>query len=138
MSEQLAVLFPDKIIKTAQGSVTVRPFPFNNWAKAVSIVSKYITKFRGFDDVSIENTVVEHLPQMMLEAGDDLVSLILLSVDRDQAFIDGLSGEDGFALLQEVIEVNGDFFLQKILPMARNLAARMARKSGTGDASSPS
>jgi hypothetical protein len=113
---QLNVLFPDRKLSLAAGEVTVRPFPFKHWAKAAAIIAKYAGQFQ-----MDEGKFMQNLSQFVTQGGDDVVEVMLLSIDRDRAFVDNLSGEDGFSLLTEVLEVNADFFTKKILPMGDRL-----------------
>ena len=121
----LTILFPDKKLTLAAGEVTVRPFKFVDCFKAAAIISKYWVKFG-----ESESDIRALIPEMMLSGGEDVFALMLLSIDRDQAFLTSLSSTDGVYLLKEVIEVNADFFIQKLLPLIQEMAEKYRISAG--------
>ena len=65
------------------------------------------------------------------ERGDDLLAAIAIAVGKPRDWVDDLAADDAILLAAKVIEVNADFFVQRVVPTIQHAAARInAQMSG--------
>ncbi len=118
MSNELKVLFPGKDVTLSTGEViTIKPFTFGQLPRAIKLGQK------------IGGAVMEASKQgrfgesnggaamaIIAEGGEDLIALIGLGINKNREWFDTLQGDDGLTLTIAFLEVNVDFFTQKMLP----------------------
>lgn len=112
---------PKEVDKTVK--VFVRPMPFKRWFTAI----QYIQSMLGaFPQVAIDFNNPASLGmfamQLLGDANAEVIGLMSLATDRDEAFFDTIDLDEGLKIILAVIEVNKDFFVQKVLPMVKAAA----------------
>ena len=61
------------------------------------------------------------------ERGDDLLSAIAIAVGKPRQWVDDLAADEAILLAAKVIEVNADFFIQRVLPSLTEAATRVSQ-----------
>lgn len=124
MSDDLIVLVPDDMVVTSLGEVKLNPFRFTQFPRVIQILASYSESIDVSKDLDI-NDFVEILTR---EDGEAIFQLILMCCpDKDRAWLDDLSADDGIQLLSKVIEMNLDFFIQKLTPAITKLSERVSQ-----------
>lgn len=118
---------PQEIEKTVK--VFVRPLPFKRWLIATDILAGMLKHFPeakiDFNDMSALGMFAA---QLLGAAQVEVISLAMLATDQDEAFFDSIDLDEGLKIILAVIEVNKDFFVQKVLPMVKEAAPELQAK----------
>lgn len=148
MSDDLAVLFPGKEV-TAQGeTLTVVPFFFGQFPKAIKLMQPVAQALRGSDimdfsqdggkvNFKISPDWVLKLPQIMAEGGEALIEMVAFATSKPRKWFDTLPGDEGVNLTKAVLEVNADFFVRKMLPIFGPVASPAIGGSSSAALSEP-
>jgi hypothetical protein len=87
--------------------VFVRPLPFRRWLTALSHVGNVLAHFPAGDfDLSNPQQLAVWIIQLLGACPDDVIGVACLAIDLDE----------GVKIILAVVEVNKDFFVQKVLP----------------------
>ena len=114
MSE-LNTLFPvGKQISIKDENLTLKPFKFGELPK----VFKAIETLSGTIGVLMRDRNVNpaSITTLIAEGGDGILELMVIGSKKDKSWIEDLEMDEGVDLLTAIIEVNADFFIQKVLP----------------------
>ena len=102
-----------------QVTVFIRPLPFRKWPIAIQHIAQLFQYLpEGGLNVENEMELLVWVTHMLGNAGGDLMKLIELATGLEPEFFDKID-EDGPRIAQAVIEVNKDFFVQRVMPMLR-------------------
>ncbi len=119
----LDTLIPDRDLKIKGETVTVAPFFFGQWPKAIRLLRPLTESVRktGIAGFTEQGFVLAsdwplRLPQLIDEAGEALLEFVAFAVNKPRDWFDTMGGDDGIALAKAVFEVNGDFFVKRIAP----------------------
>jgi hypothetical protein len=123
MSEDLKALFPGQEVDAGGETIKVSPFPFGQLPKVAACFAKIKDVIEGGDLIEIASA-----------GGEDLLALLCLAVSKPRAWFDTLPSDEGLNLMATVIQVNRDFFVQRMSPVLQRLTQAV---SGTGAPSSP-
>lgn len=99
-------------------AINIAPFRYKQFTE----VSKHIVLIRA--NVKTDGDV--DLLKLVSEHGAEIGEIVRIACKKDQAWMDELELTDVLALVAAVLEVNRDFFSQRLAPMLRDLAARLA------------
>lgn len=132
MSEDLKILVPDETVTTSQGAVTVKPFKFTQFPKVIAVIQNYALSLDSLNDLDI--SAIASL--LTSDGGEGVFDLICLATGKDRDWLDSLEADDGINLVAKVVEVNLDFFAQKLTPSIEAFAQRIGKTSLTGEQSS--
>lgn len=128
MTDDLQILFPGKEITAKGETITVVPFFFGAFPRAIklmqpvaqSLQSSGIIKFAQ-DGTKVNFVMADgwilKLPQIVSEGGEALIELVAFSIGKPRKWFDTLPGDEGIALTKAVLEVNADFFVRKMAPI---------------------
>ena len=131
--KELKILIPDEELETSAGKITLRPFKFKDFSKALELVSKYLDVFMGAESAfAIAQVMLSNAGEQTLTDVSFLIKLCT-SVERD--FIDNLSWDEVFQILVVIVEQNMDFFYRLGDRMSEKVKSR--QKVGT-DGEKPS
>ena len=99
-------------------AVFVRPLPFRRWPIALGHIANLFQFMpeNGFD-ITNDAQLAVWVTNLLGNAGDDLFAIIELATGKEPAFFDMLDADDGLKIALAVIEVNKDFFVQKVMPL---------------------
>lgn len=101
-------------------SVFIRPLPFRRWPVALTHITNLFQYMpQNGIDLESEAALAVWVTSVLGSAGDDLFAIIELATDKPAAFFDLLDPDDGLKIAMAVVEVNKDFFVQKVLPLVQ-------------------
>ena len=136
-SDDLAVLTPDREIKLAGETVTVREYRFGEQLKHGALLAELTNALRPAS-MNDEN-IINHLLDILVDHAPQMLDAIAISIGQDRAWIEALSGVEGEALALTWWGVNGDFFVRRLMTYPALAASKNAALvAAVGAASSPS
>lgn len=110
-------------------AVFVRPMPFRRWPQALAHLSGVIKALPSVDlDLNNLTTIGFLAAHLIGNANDSIFAVLELATDEDGEFFDRIDLDDGVRITQAVIEVNKDFFVQKVLPLVSEIAPALKDK----------
>lgn len=115
MSTELAQLFPTgKEISISDANLTIKPFKFGELPKVFKAIEPLTpTLSRMFVEKQAD---VSTIASMIAEGGDSVIDLMVVGSKQPREWVTELEIDEGVELLVSIIEVNADFFIQKVLP----------------------
>lgn len=126
MSEDIKVLFPGKEVQAAGEVFTISPFTFGQLPKVAQCFAAIQTKMQS-----------GNLIEIAAAGGEDLLMLLCLAVKKPRAWFDTLASDEGLQLMAAVIEVNRDFFVQRMSPVLARLNQAVTGAPSLPDSSAP-
>lgn len=66
---------------------------------------------------------------ILTQGGEDLLDALAIALNKPRAWVDALDLAEAIQALQVVIEVNGDFFTQRVVPALTQMRAALAGRS---------
>lgn len=109
--------------------VFVRPLPMKRWFVAIKLVTGMLSAFPQVKiDLSDMSSLAMFAAQLLGTTHAEVVQLMSLATDQDEAFFDTIDLDEGLKIVLAVIEVNKDFFVQKVLPMIQAVAPELQAK----------
>lgn len=127
MTDELKTLMPGQVLTIGGEEISVKPFKFKDLPAAAALIARYWAAFESLataDEID-SNKALEVLPSLLIDMGDDLFSLIKWCTGKDRDWSGELDIDDGIALVLACIEVNFDFFTQKIGPSLSTLTTKI-------------
>lgn len=119
MSE-LETLFPGKEVTLSSGEVIkVEPFKFGQLPLALKLTQKLgglLAEMYKSGELKNKDKTVTNVMFILSEGGEDLMTLMGLCIGKERVWFDTLQGDDGIKLTIAFLEVNIDFFTQKMMP----------------------
>lgn len=123
LKDELKILIPNEEIETSIGTITLSPFKFKDFSKALALISKYLDTF-----LSAESTY-EIAQALLANAGEqtlaDVSSLVTLCSGTPRDRLDNLTWDEVTQLLLVIVEQNIDFFYR----MGGHLGETMKKRS---------
>ena len=114
----IQTIFPGKDIQISGETVTVKPFTFGQLPKVMKLMNKLNVQMI---DGKVDTTM---LLGQLAEGSEDLIDLISSSSGLSPKTINLLQPDEGIELLAAFLEVNGDFFIQRVLPQIQKLVGK--------------
>lgn len=121
----LDVLFPGREVVVGGETITVKPLAFGQLPKAAKLLQPVVKALRASGAIGGEGSVIDLFGSwvdMLAAGGEELLALVGFAIGKPREWFDGLSMDDGVALVRAAVEVNGDFFGRKVLPMLTGVA----------------
>ena len=111
--------------------VYVRPLPFRRWLTAMKHIGSILQYLpaEGLDLNDVMRSVV-YLINVAGQAQDELIALACLATDKEASFFDRIDPDDGVRIIVAVVQVNKDFFVQKVLPLVQEQLPAMTETFG--------
>lgn len=135
MTDELEIMFPNKDITLSNGQVvTVQPLKTSQLPKALAVVKSASGPLMALVESGAQDTSM--VLEVMAAAGDDFLALVAMSIKKQVSYFDSLPADDGIALCALFVEVNGDFFIQKVLPAATKMMENLSKIRGAQKSSS--
>lgn len=130
MTDDLKTLVPQEMVM----GVEVHPFKFIQIPRVMEVLGQYLNVLGSLDDLGL-NSIAQML---LLDGGEGIFELILMSTGKDREWLETLSSDEGVLILSKVIELNLDFFVQRVTPVLEGLSSRLSsrEKPKTGEESS--
>lgn len=136
-SDEFAILSPDREITVGGETVTVREYRFGEQLKHGALLAELTEALRA---VSMnDGGAINRLLDILVERPAQMLDAIAISIGRDRAWIEALSGVEGEALALTWWGVNGGFFVRRLMTYPALAASKNAAlAAAVGAASSPS
>jgi hypothetical protein len=135
----LSVLFPGEEVKAGGETITVKPFMFGQFPRAMKLLRPITDAVRsagiaGFDGKRFffAQDWPLRLPQLMDEVGEPLLEFIGFAAGKPRSWFDTIPPDEGIALARAAFQVNASFFVQRIAP-----SLGLAVQAETGEPLSP-
>lgn len=132
--DELKILIPAEEIQTSQGIVTLNPFKFKDFSKALGLVSKYLDAFVGADSAYAIAQIL--LVDSGEEALGDLSALISLCSGKDKSWIEELSWDEVVEIVVVIIQQNIDFFFRIATKLGETIKKREPESQTAGEKAS--
>lgn len=130
---ELSVLIPNRSFTTSVGDITLKPFKFKQFGKALELVQRYFDLFTTFDGAeAMAKALFEKVEGGDYEILDDIDLLIEL-VSGIKVSDSDLAYDEVIGLLVEVIDMNLDFFSRISQKMNQNPQAESNESLKTGE-----
>jgi hypothetical protein len=120
----IGVLFPGRVVKIANGEVRVSPFMFQDIPKVLALIAKYPQFFKPGAPIDAQ--------KLIIEGWKDVLELLALGLRVQPEWFNDLAAEDGFALLDAVLEENIDFFTKHVMPLMNKWVGKAVSAGQTG------
>ena len=125
---QLETLFPlGKQLTIRDVNLTIKPFRFGELSRVLKAADPIFSSL--FTALKQGNNQIEMITTIVAESNDSIVDLIQISTKQPREWIEQLDIDEGVELFMSVLEVNGDFFVRRVLP---GLNDRMQKMTQTG------
>lgn len=128
MADDLNVLFPGRELTVGGETLKVMPLTFGQLPKATKLLQSVAQATAAANVISFgkgENGEVQfaiasdwpaRLIDLLAEGGESLLEFLAFAVGKERSWFDGLDMDDGVSVAKTVFEVNGDFFVRRVLP----------------------
>lgn len=107
----------------AQKTITITPFKFGQLGaamKAAQPISAALMESFGSPNQ------MDAMMSLMAESGDHMVNLVVVGTGLPRKEVEQLGLDDALSCMIGVLEVNGDFFVRKVLPTLKGNMAGLA------------
>jgi hypothetical protein len=108
--------------------VFVRPMPFRRWGKVMAHMSGLLQALPDSLDLSNIMQIGFLAAHLIGNSNDAIFSVLELATDENPELFDRIDPDDGVRIVAAVIEVNRDFFVQKVLPLLSEVAPFLKAK----------
>lgn len=134
--DDLAILHPESMAVIGGREITVREYGFVEAARLDRHIRPLVEGLhRVFGDASVIPSM-EAVAEVLRSNIDDVLVLIAAATDQDKDWISGLSYRDGEQLQLLWWQVNGHFFIERL--MRKAAAERLARSLAGPSSTQPS
>lgn len=120
MTEELNTLFPGKqVILNSGETLTIEPFKFGQLPVALKLTQKIgglVAQMVQSGELQDKTKVASSVIYILAEGGEDLFNLIGLCIGKDRKWFDTIQADEGISIITAFLEVNIDFFTQKMMP----------------------
>lgn len=107
-------------------NVFVRPLPFRRWFSAMNYLQAIFAALpQGNFDLADEAQLAMYIINLIGQVPDAITGLACLATDKEPDFFDRIDLDEGVKIMVAVVEVNKDFFVQKVLPMLSEIAPKV-------------
>jgi hypothetical protein len=122
----LSVLIPDPVVVMVKDeSITVRQMKMKQLPKIMKVVAPYYGKLKESQEKAKKDKGELDLLGIVMEYFDPVADTVAILVEKDREWVDDLDIDEMVRLLEVVIEVNVDFFIQKVLPSLPRLVKEL-------------
>ena len=127
MSDDLQKIIPEPILVIVDDeTVEIKQIRVGQISQAMRIAHPFYMKLKeskdGFKKTGSEEAYAFDIYSLVMENADAILSMIALLCDKDEDWVNRLSLENLIALFSAIVEVNLDFFTQRVIPLLSELA----------------
>lgn len=98
--------------------VFIRPLPFRRWTQAIGYITALLHHLPAQGINFNDNTELGIWIATLVGVADEpLFEVVKLATDKDPAFFDMIDADDGMKVIIAVVEVNKDFFTERVWPL---------------------
>ena len=125
-TNDLSVLIPEPVVVIVKGeSITIRQMKMKQLPKIMRVVAPYYESLKLTKEKATKNGGALDLLGIVMSYIEPVSDTVAILVEKDRAWIDELDIDEMVRLLELVIEVNVDFFIQKVLPSLSRLVKEL-------------
>lgn len=111
--------------------VFVRPLSIRKTFHALTYFGAIIEKFpQGELDLNDGNQLAMWAVSLLGQVPDEMTGMMCLATDQTPEFFDTIDPDEGIKIIVAMVEVNKDFFVQKVLPMLSEIAPNLQETFG--------
>ena len=134
-ADDLAVLHPERVLRIAGDTVTVREYGFVEGLRLAAAAAPVVAALA--EHAQRGALAIESLQHVMAAHADDVVVLIAAACDRSTDWVRALGDADGLTLAITWMTVNAGFFGRRVVMAAQLAAARAPAGATSTPPSSP-
>lgn len=117
--DEIKVLFPENGVFEVNGeSLEIRLFTLGEIPKILTLVN---TVAKAYGSLSTQEQNLEAYLELFSACSEDLIRLLALNVRKPREWFDTVPADIGLAMMIKFIEVNTNFFVQRLLPLMKGL-----------------
>lgn len=136
MSDDLQTIVPEPILVSVNGEpLEIKQIRVGQISKAMRIAHPFYIKLKEAKDAAKKSGSEEDygfdIYALVMENTDAILDMVALLVSKDRAWVEDLSIENLVALFSAIVEVNLDFFTQRVLPLLSGLVAGTGTREKT-------
>lgn len=136
MSEDLNVVVPEPIIVVVgTENIEIKQIKVGQMTKIMRIAYPFYDKLKAIKDEAKKNPQKDigiDLFSLVVEHGDSIIDLMAVLTNKDREWAENLELDSLVSLFTAVVEVNLDFFIQRVLPLLSKLVGELnAPEKGT-------
>lgn len=110
--------------------IFVRPMPMRRWVKALGFVGTVIQNLPNTGlDLDNPMQMALWITHVLGKVPDEIFSLMELATDEPADLFDRIDLDEGIKVMVAVVEVNKDFFVQRVLPFLAEIQPRLKEKA---------
>ncbi len=122
MEKEVSLLFPEGKQVTVKGQTyTLKPFTFGKFPKVLKL-------FQGLQ--FLDDNKKLNIEDLVMANGDKMVELAALALDEPLTFFDDVPMDEAIDIIKAVVEVNGDFFVKRLLPKVTGVTSALSQSLG--------
>ena len=125
----ITTLFPGKEITLKTNEVIkVEPFKFGQIPLALKLTNKIgnlLAEMYKSGELTNKDKTVANIVYILSEGGEELIHLVGLGIGKNRGWFDTLESDDGIKLVIAFLEVNVDFFTQRMMPQLLEAMQKM-------------
>ena len=121
----ITTIIPEPIMVTVHGEdIEVRQIKVGQLTKVMRIAYPFYDKLRALKDTAKDGAPIDLFP-LVLEHSDAVLDIIALLTGKPRTWVEDLEVDELVALFSALVEVNLDFFIQRVLPSLSKLAGQL-------------
>lgn len=143
MSDDLTTVIPEPIVAKIKGeTIEVRQIKVGQLPKAMRIAHPFYEQLKSLKDEALKAekegkpfTYGMDFYKLVMENADPVLEMVALLTGKPREWVDDLEVDELVALFSALVEVNLDFFIQRVLPSLSGLvtgAAEQIKTAGAG------
>lgn len=126
--DELKTIFPGQTVELSDGPITVSPLTFGQLPKAMALSRNIAGPIMATLSKSADASAIMSI---VADGGEDFIDLMALGTGIPRAKFNTMSADDGVKLASAFLEVNLDFFTQKVLPLVQKMLTDLNRPGPT-------
>lgn len=125
-TNDLSVLIPEPVVVLVKGeSITVKQMKMKQLPKIMKVVAPYYDSLKLTKEKAMKSGGELDLIGIVMTYIEPVSDTVAILVEKDREWVDDLDIDEMVRLLELVIEVNVDFFIQKVLPSLSRLVKEL-------------
>jgi hypothetical protein len=132
MSNDLQVMAPEPILVSVSGEVIeIKQIRVGQISKAMRIAHPFYENLKAAKDAAKKSddpgVYGFDIYTLVMENTDAIIDMVALLCGKDRGWVEDLSLDDLIAVFSAIVEVNLDFFIQRLLPLLSGLAVGVGK-----------
>jgi hypothetical protein len=135
--DDLNILQPEPVIvEVGSESVEVLPLKFGQFGAFTRAVQPMIADMNmAFSEDKAEGTFAIDIAVLLSKHCEALIKSVAVAIEKPLEWVESLGMDDAIKLIQAVLEVNMDFFAQRLVPTLNQAMEKLSRKISDGSMS---